>query len=1008
MLSAQASLLETVSNDYLGLPLVTPSASAARASTYFASGAQGLGVGPSFLFGMQPDIFEQMKALARLILDMKTERDSARGWYKTTERVYMIYPEDTYGPIAASAFIRAVRSTIGINVDSNAAGEFSSTIDLAESHPVEASVGTDYRPTLLSLLEKGASIVVLLAEGFDGTFVRSVFEQAREVGLVNENTQWYLNGESAKDGLFTVSNTYHDSQLAYDLRGTLGVRACPPTQGSGSDEIRALTRRWASLPADIYPGAGPGSLTPDGRLDPLLAFAYDAVSALAMGIREEQMTADTWGSTLPGFVTERTEGLWEYGESVRSSTLKAEFVGATGKVEFIGGDTLVSSGAGTAGSGWRGVNGTTFCALNLQAHASLGATFTTMLSWQPEQASDTTGTAPFEAISPFQKNQTYPAGGVAYPFDRPILNGVHFEVIAEEAAVPFSIITGRETENSDYKGIALDLMQELSDRLGFTYNIAVANSSVSPDSVVASVAEGKFDIVASWITITAARMDIVSFSYPYYSSGVSFVYRVEIVDEVSWWKMFQPFEASLWFAVFVATSVVFVLLWVFDGGKNELFITRATPDSANRRQLVKGMGMSTYVTGALLMGQMAHEPYTFEGYILSLGWIFASFILAASFTAELASFLSAEEETVLAFGIDDLRDGSVSHSQVALWQGTTLQAFYEEEIMRCYSETQCSEDFVGDSPVPCYTLNECFALVENGTCKATLVDSATAEYRVANDFCGLDILPDTFNAEQYGLVLPKDSPYLEEFMQAMLVLQEDGTLAAINEPYFDSSRCAYLEAYEEASSASQNLTLVDMGGVFLVLGIFVSVSTLLWVFRRFPSAKTGRKWFFGVRDRQKAKKTASITHHEVPTPRDLDPLARENGEDDLDRNANSWTMLSKTDSIRTSIGQPTTITEESKTVTFSEGSNLVRRPSLSSSSSSRSPPQSGANEDGPVASKWEESKYDNGTGEDGSSLFRRSSSSSSRSPQQNDANEDEPVASKWQEAKYANSMGDEW
>ena len=31
--------------------------------------------------------------------------------------------------------------------------------------------------------------------------------------------------------------------------------------------------------------------------------------------------------------------------------------------------------------------------------------------------------------------------------------------------------------------------------------------------------------------------------------------------------MFQPFEASLWFAVFVATSVVFVLLWVFDGGK---------------------------------------------------------------------------------------------------------------------------------------------------------------------------------------------------------------------------------------------------------------------------------------------------------------------------------------------------------------------------------------------------------------------------------------------------------
>ena len=55
--------------------------------------------------------------------------------------------------------------------------------------------------------------------------------QARDVGLVNKNTQWYLNGETAMDGIFTVSDTHHDSQLAYDLRGTLGVRACPPIEG---------------------------------------------------------------------------------------------------------------------------------------------------------------------------------------------------------------------------------------------------------------------------------------------------------------------------------------------------------------------------------------------------------------------------------------------------------------------------------------------------------------------------------------------------------------------------------------------------------------------------------------------------------------------------------------------------------------------------------------------------------------------------------------------------------
>lgn len=61
----------------------------------------------------------------------------------------------------------------------------------------------------------------------------------------------------------------------------------------------------------------------------------------------------------------------------------------------------------------------------------------------------------------------------------------------------------------------------------------------------------------------------------------------------------------------------------------------------------QGMALTAYVTGALFLGQMAHEPYTLESFILTTGWIFACFILAASFTAELASFLAAEKEEAL-------------------------------------------------------------------------------------------------------------------------------------------------------------------------------------------------------------------------------------------------------------------------------------------------------------------------------------------------------------------------
>lgn len=91
------------------------------------------------------------------------------------------------------------------------------------------------------------------------------------------------------------------------------------------------------------------------------------------------------------------------------------------------------------------------------------------------------------------------------------------------------------------------------------------------------------------------------------------------------------------------------------------------------------------------------------------------------------------------------------------------------------------------------------------------------------------------------------------------MLEEDGILSEISEPYFDSSRCAYLDAYEAAGTSSQNLTLVDMGGVFLVLGMFVGVSTVLWVCRRSPPSKRIRKWFCGMREKRKTDKVNNCT-----------------------------------------------------------------------------------------------------------------------------------------------------
>lgn len=75
-------------------------------------------------------------------------------------------------------------------------------------------------------------------------------------------------------------------------------------------------------------------------------------------------------------------------------------------------------------------------------------------------------------------------------------------------------------------------LQSLSEVLGFTYNVTVANSSVSTEEVVGYVANGEFDVAASGTTINAEQMETVSFSYPYYETGLSFVYRPGVATEV--------------------------------------------------------------------------------------------------------------------------------------------------------------------------------------------------------------------------------------------------------------------------------------------------------------------------------------------------------------------------------------------------------------------------------------------------------------------------------------------
>ncbi|CAM9111763.1 unnamed protein product [Choristocarpus tenellus] len=379
----------------------------------------------------------------------------------------------------------------------------------------------------------------------------------------------------------------------------------------------------------------------------------------------------------------------------------------------------------------------------------------------------------------------------------------------------------------------MKFIETLSEMLDFTYTIHPLGADIPTNDGIGMVANGSFDMLASWITITEERSSYVSFTYPFFDVGVRFVYLKNTVTKLNLFKAFTPFQVDLWLAIGGCLLITVFLMWVFEGAKNDQLTTQTW--GSGRRAFGSGMIRSVYVISSLMLGQLIHKPETLEGYILTLGWLFAVFLLSASFTAELASFLTVNKMFVPTITINSFRSGEVPHSKVALKQGGNLQTFYEREVINCSGEACLDRD---DTPQPCFSVEECLGKVMNGEVLTTLMDSATAEYLTLTEYCQLGVLDGLLNPQHYGLVLPLDSPLVPEFMMATLHLRESGALTSIADEFLFETSCP---DQDQVDGLSPNMSIHDAGGVFIMLGLIFLLTTIIWLCRRSPMAKARRQ-----------------------------------------------------------------------------------------------------------------------------------------------------------------------
>jgi ABC-type amino acid transport substrate-binding protein len=296
-------------------------------------------------------------------------------------------------------------------------------------------------------------------------------------------------------------------------------------------------------------------------------------------------------------------------------------------------------------------------------------------------------------------------------------------VVATKAAPPFAI----KLTDGTWEGLSVALWKRIADREHLRFRLV---ESQSVQDLLDGVANGSFDAGVAAVTVTAARARSVDFTQPFYNTGFGVAVPI---NENPWFAIgrallsfgfFQAVGALLGFAM-----VVGFLIWVLERRKTEHFGGGA-----------KGLGTSLWwSTIAMTQAGAAHNaPATLPGRIVAMGWMIASVIAIAVFTAGITSALTRRGLEGTVHGFNDLRSvrvGAVANSAAIDYLGHQRLSF------RAFPD-----------------IHSGLAALEHGEIDAFVHDKPLLSWMVRNDFSGaLRVVDTSFGSESYAIVLPRNS-----------------------------------------------------------------------------------------------------------------------------------------------------------------------------------------------------------------------------------------------------------
>uniref|UniRef100_A0A8B9H8M0 Glutamate receptor, ionotropic, AMPA 1a n=1 Tax=Astyanax mexicanus TaxID=7994 RepID=A0A8B9H8M0_ASTMX len=377
--------------------------------------------------------------------------------------------------------------------------------------------------------------------------------------------------------------------------------------------------------------------------------------------------------------------------------------------------------------------------------------------------------------------------------------------------------------NDKYEGYCVELAAEIAKHVGYQYKLKIVSDGKygarDPETkmwngMVGELVYGKADVAVAPLTITLVREEVIDFSKPFMSLGISIMIKKPTKSKPGVFSFLDPLAYEIWMCIvfaYIGVSVVLFLVSRFspyewhaedyeeaaeaNGNQPSSSTgqvgqsTQTQPQQSQEQTNEFGIFNSLWFSlGAFMQQGCDISPRSLSGRIVGGVWWFFTLIIISSYTANLAAFLTVERMVSPIESAEDL----AKQTEIAygtLDAGSTKEFFRRSKI--AVFEKMWSYMKSADPSVFVKTTDEGVMRVRKSKGKyAYLLESTMNEYIEQRKPCDTMKVGGNLDSKGYGVATPKGSMLRNPVNLAVLKLNEQGLLDKLkNKWWYDKGEC---------------------------------------------------------------------------------------------------------------------------------------------------------------------------------------------------------------------------